>query len=163
MITTVFDSDDLPPGERLARFDEFQVKSTNPMHVGSQRPEEFRATARALDLAMVNMVELTCSPAEVWRTSRLIRSDDPELYSIVFPVRGGLAVRQAGREAVLGATDFALYDSWHPLEVRIAADRETATLVRVQVPRAHLPRPGNRLDRILATPLSGREDRKSVV
>lgn len=156
MIETVFRSDDLPPEERLTRFDEFQINSAHPMSVASDEPERFRATARALDLAAVNLVELTCSSVDVRRSSRLIREYDPELYSIVFPLRGRLGVVQGDREATLGARDFAWYDSRRPLEVRIVAEGETATLVRVQMPRALLPLPARQVDRILAVPMSGR-------
>lgn len=156
MIETVFRSDDLPPEERLARFDEFQINSTHPMRVASEEPEKFHATARALDLGSVNLVELTCSSADVWRTSRQIREYDPELYSFVFPLRGRLGVVQADREATLTGQDFAWYDSGHPLDVHIAAEEETATLVRVQLPRTLLPLPERQVDRILALPMSGR-------
>lgn len=157
MIKTVFRSDDMPPEERLARFDEFQVNSGNPMRVGSEEPERFHATARALDLSEVDVVELTCSAAEVRRTSRLIRSYDPELLSVVFPLRGRLGVTQAGREATLGAYDFAWYDSTRPLEVHIAPEDEAVTLVRTQMPRSLLPLSESRVDRILAVPMSGRD------
>jgi AraC-like DNA-binding protein len=155
MIKTVFHSDDMPPQNRLTRFDEFQVNSEYPMRVRSEEPENFRATARALDLAAVNVVELTCSSADVRRTPRMIRDSDPELYSIVFPLRGRVDVVQADREATLGARDFALYDSQRPSHIRIAAEGETATLVRAQLPRVLLPLSACQVDRILAVPMSG--------
>lgn len=114
MIKTVFHSDDMRPRDRLARFDDLQVNSPHPMRVTSEDPASFHATARALDLAAVNLVELTCSPSEVRRTPQQIREYDPELCAILFPLRERLAVTQAGREATLGAHDFALYDSRHP-------------------------------------------------
>ncbi|MFE3137369.1 helix-turn-helix domain-containing protein [Streptomyces scopuliridis] len=157
MMETVFHSDDLPPTERLARFDAFQVDSPHPMRVESGEPTRFSATARALDLAAVNVVELTCSPSDVRRTPRLIRRCDPELYSVVFALRGGLGVVQDAREAELGPFDFALYDSSRPFDVKIAADRGTAALVRAHVPRALLPLPADRSAELMAVPLPGRE------
>jgi len=58
MFETVFRSSDLPPEERLARFDALQVASPHPMRVLSGRPDTFRATARALALTSVDVVEL---------------------------------------------------------------------------------------------------------
>lgn len=156
MIQTVFLSDDLPPQERLPCFDEFQVKSAYPMSVRSDHPERFRAIARALELGAVDLVELECSSADVRRTSRQIQDCDPELYSIVFPLRGRIGVVQADREATLGAHEMAWYDSRRPLRVKIAAEEETATLVRAQVPRSLLPLPAGQVDRIVAVPMSGR-------
>jgi AraC-like DNA-binding protein len=157
MIKTVFRSDDLPPAERLACFDEFQVGSVHPMRVLSDDPAGFRATARALDLAAVNVVELTCSSSDVRRTPKLVRAADPELYSLVFALRGELGVTQAGRETALRAGDFAFYDSSRPFSLGIAGSRGTTTLVRAHVPRALLAMPMDDTDRLVAVPLSGRE------
>ena len=157
MITTVFCTDDLPVEDRLARFNEFHLNSAHPMRVKSEAPERFRATARALELAAVDVVELTCSSSDVLRTPRLVRAHDPELYSVIFPLRGRLALAQGGREATLGPQDFALYDSRYPFQVRIAAAGGITTLVRAHVPRALLPLPTRQVDRILAVSLSGKE------
>ncbi|WP_411088361.1 hypothetical protein [Streptomyces sp. 061-3] len=46
---------------------------------------------------------------------RLIRQADPELYSIVFALRGELEVTQLGRDATSGAHDLALCDSSRPM------------------------------------------------
>lgn len=154
MLRTVFRSDELPPGERLARFNDLQVNSVHPMRVVSARRADFHATARTLDLESVNVVDLKCAPSDVQRTPRLVRAYDPELYSVVFPLRGRLAVMQRGREASLSRYDFALYDSRHPVELRIAG--ENAALVRVHLPHALLPLPVHQIDRILAVSLPGR-------
>jgi AraC-like DNA-binding protein len=156
VIRTVFRSDDLPPAERLTRFDDFLLHSDHPMRVTDTDPANFRATARALDLGSVNVVELTCSPSLVRRTARLVRQGDPELYSVVFPRRGTLAVSQGGREALLGERDFALCDSAQPFSVRIAGPG-AVSLVRAHVPRALLPLPARQTGQLLATRLPGRE------
>jgi AraC-like DNA-binding protein len=49
-----------------------------------------------------------------------------------------------------------LYDSQRSLQVRIAPEGETATLVRAHLPRVLLPLPARQVDRILAVPMSGR-------
>ncbi|MET8126335.1 hypothetical protein ABZV67_03420 [Streptomyces sp. NPDC005065] len=78
-------------------------------------PEEFCATSRAPDLAAMDVVELTCSPSDVLRTPKLIRQADPELHSIVFPLRRELEVTQLGSDATSGAHDLALCDSSRPM------------------------------------------------
>ncbi|WP_031477705.1 helix-turn-helix domain-containing protein [Streptomyces bicolor] len=156
MHTTVFHSADLPQTERLARFDDFLLHSDHPMRLTETDPEPFQATARAFDLGPVNIVELTCSPSLVRRTPATIRQADPELCSIVFPRRGALVVTQAGREALLGERDLALYDSSRPFSVRLAGPGPV-TLVRAHVPRALLPLSARRTDRLLGTRLPGQE------
>ncbi|MGW6744991.1 AraC-like ligand-binding domain-containing protein [Streptomyces sp. NPDC055025] len=155
MIKTIFRSEDLPPDERLVRFDDLLVKSVHPMRVRSDDAEGFRATARALDLAAVNVTELTCTPSDVQRTPKLIRKADGELYSVVFALRGQLGVSQAGRTTTLGTNEFAVYDSSRPFHIRIAARHDTTTLVRAYVPRALLALPAGGADRLLAVPLPG--------
>ncbi|MDT0309716.1 helix-turn-helix domain-containing protein [Streptomyces sp. DSM 44917] len=156
VIRTVFRSEDLPPEERLPAFDGLQVASPHSMHVRSDAPD-FRATARGAELGIVDLVELTCSTADVWRTPRQIRASDPELVSVVFALRGSLGVVQAGREAALNGRDFAVYDSSRPFHVHIGADADTATLVRAHVPRALLSLPPGGAGRLLAVPLPGEE------
>ncbi|MFD7445797.1 helix-turn-helix domain-containing protein [Streptomyces sp. NPDC059909] len=156
MIRTVFQSDLLPPAERLDSFNDFHVNSCHPMRVTSADPEGFRATVRALDLGTMDVAELTCSPSDMQRTPKLIRQADPELCAVVFAPSGKLAVMQGDREAALGRQDFALCDSSRPLSLRIAGG-ETVTLVRAHVPRAMLPLAAGQTDRLLATRLSGQE------
>src|ERR1044072_7744263 len=67
VIQTVFRSDELREPERLPRFDELQRDSPHPMRVTSDTPAAFTATARALDLGGVDVVELTSSPIRVRR------------------------------------------------------------------------------------------------
>lgn len=111
---------------------------------------------RVLDLGPVHIVELTCPPTLVPRAPAMIRQPDPGLCSVVFPRRGALVVTQAGREALLGERDLALYDSSRPFTVRTAGPG-TVTLVRAHVPRALLPPSARHTDRLLGTRLPGHE------
>ncbi len=63
---------------------------------------------------------------------------------------------QADREAVLGTRDFALCEDARPFSVRTGG-HQAATAVRARVPRAMLPLPPRRHDRLLVTRLSGQE------
>ncbi|MGD3109894.1 helix-turn-helix domain-containing protein [Streptomyces sp. YGL11-2] len=151
----VFRSEDLPAKDRLAALDALWVNSEHPMRAISDNPEGVQATARMLDLAAVNVVELALSPVEVVRTPKLIRQADPELCSVIIPLSGTLVVSQARRETMLKVHELALYDSSQPFSLRLGADGGTTRLVRVHIPRALLGAPAKRLERILATPLSG--------
>ncbi|WP_327401756.1 helix-turn-helix domain-containing protein [Streptomyces sp. NBC_01288] len=156
MIRTVFRSEDLPPADRLAAFDTFLHTCDPPMRVTSTPPHRFRATARTRDLGPVRILELTCSPAVIRRTTRLIHRSDPAVCAVVFPLRGTLTVSQAGHEALLHGQDFTFYDSSRPLRLRITSP-EPATLLRVHVPWTLLPLPARRADRLLGTRLPAQE------
>ncbi|MDT0306471.1 helix-turn-helix domain-containing protein [Streptomyces sp. DSM 44917] len=157
MIRTVFHSEDLPPQERLAAFNAAQVRNPHPVRFGSERPQEFWATARELDLGTVNVSVLTCSTAEVRRTPRLIRDWDPELCSLVLPLRGDVAIGQAGRQAVLEEGDFAVYESSKPFRALVGGGSGTATVVTAHVPRRLLSHPAGDDGRLLAVRLPGRD------
>ncbi|WP_328584650.1 helix-turn-helix domain-containing protein [Streptomyces sp. NBC_00370] len=157
MFETMYRSQDLPPGKRLATLNEFFLSGEHPMELVSEAPKDFHATVRAVDLAAVNVVDLALSAADVLRTPKLIRRADPELYCAVMPLDGHLVVSQAGREAVLSAPDLALYDSSRPFRLRIVAGAEQQPrLLRAHIPRALLALPPAGVERLVARPLSGR-------
>jgi AraC-like DNA-binding protein len=153
----LFRIEDLPPRDRLDALDACWVESAHPMRAVSSEPAEFlRATGQMVDLAAVNVVELTLSQVEAVRTPELIRQADPELCSVIVPLDGTLVVSQAGREAVLDARELALYDSSQPFVLRLAADGGTTRVVRAHISKALLGEPAERLERLLAVPLPGR-------
>lgn len=154
MIQTVYDSASLPADERVPRFDELQATCTHPMRATSPCADRFHARARALDLAAVNVVELSVGPSDIRRTPRQIRAHDPRLCAVVFPVAGRLELSHGGRETALEAGDLAIYDSSHPFQLRTPV---TARLVRAHLPVSLLPLPRHRLERLLGVRLSARD------
>lgn len=161
MFKTVFTTQNLASDERLARFDELQSNSDHPMRASTPDAASFTAHVESLDLAAVNVVGLTCSPTGIVRTGRQVRDFDPELYSIVLPRTGRILLEQGGQQAVLIPGHMALYTSSQPFRVEIDPIRDapaaaaTASLLRVQVPKALLQLPEQRLDRVLAQSLPG--------
>ncbi|WP_392667149.1 helix-turn-helix domain-containing protein [Streptomyces sp. LN785] len=155
MMRTLFDRDDLPPLDRLAALNELFVTSEHPMGILGREAEAFRASVRTVDLAAVNVVELKVSSSHVLRTPRMIRQADPELICVAMASTGKLVMSQAGREAVLEATDIALYDSSRPFGLQLGAGGEAATMLRAHIPKALLGQPDDRIERLLARPLSG--------
>lgn len=155
MMHTVFDREELPPPDRLAALNDLFTGGEHPMRVLSPEPEGFSALVRTVDLAAVNVVELTVSPSHVLRTAPMVRQADPELLCVVVASTGKLVMGQAGREAVLGATDIALYDSSRPFDLQLGAGGEPATVVRAHLPKALLGQPADRVERLLARPLPG--------
>ncbi|MYR63741.1 helix-turn-helix domain-containing protein [Streptomyces sp. SID625] len=151
-----FDTEGVPPADRLAALDELFLGSDHPMGVRSPDAAGFRASIRAVDLAAVNVVDMAVSSSEVLRTARMVRQADPGLLCVVMGTTGRLVLHQGGREAVLGASDLALYDSSRPFGLRIGADGEQATLIRAHIPTALLGKSAGKLGELTARPLSGR-------
>lgn len=155
MLQTAFDGGDLPPAERLGALNDLFLSGEHPMGIVSDAPDDFGATARAVDLGAVNVVELTVSPSEVLRTPKMIRQTDPELCCAVVAVHGKLVVSQAGREAVLGERDVAFYDSSLPFGLGLGAGAEPATILRAHIPRGLLGLSAERTRELVARPLTG--------
>jgi AraC-like DNA-binding protein len=155
MMQTAFDGGDLPPAERLGALNDLFLSGEHPMGIVSDAPDDFGATARAVDLGAVNVVELTVSPSEVLRTPKMIRQTDPELCCAVVAVHGKLVVSQAGREAVLGERDVAFYDSSLPFGLGLGAGAEPATILRAHIPRGLLGLSAERTRELVARPLTG--------
>jgi AraC-like DNA-binding protein len=165
MFHTVFTTHNLPTNDRLALFDELQANSALPMRAFSKKADRFAARLDALDLAAVDVVELTVSTAEVIRTGRQVHDFDPDLYCLVMPRRGRVLLEQSRNQAALGRGSLALFSSSQPLRVRIEdpdgpKDRrlraeDMASLVRVQVPKSLFQLPSSKLDRMLARPVGG--------
>lgn len=151
----VYTTDGVAPEDRLAHFDHLQVNSDHPMHVTSEAAERFVAHARVVDLGAVNIVDLSCSPARVVRSPRLVRQGDPELVSVVVARSGRLVVSQAGRAAILQPGDLALYSSSQPFQITIDSDASTARLLRAHLPVSLLSKVVDDLDERVATPFSG--------
>lgn len=157
MMQELFDGGALAPLDQLAALNELFVTSEHPMGVYSQEAGDFRASARAMDLAEVNVVELSVNPCNVVRTPRMVAQADPEVLCAAVVSSGKLVISQAGREAVLAPWDIALYDSSRPFDIQLGAGGERATLLRAHIPKAMLGQPEGRTERLLARPLSGRD------
>ena len=157
---STYTTDGIAPEDRLPHFDDLQVHSDHPMHVHSAAPTRFGAHARMLNLGAVDLVDLSCTPAVVDRTARLVQQGDPDLISVVFSRSGHILVTQDGREALLRTGDLAFYTSSRPFRIRI--DNESpdvdgrARLVRAHMPRSMLSAVAGDFDEMLATPLPGR-------
>ncbi|MEU5821371.1 helix-turn-helix domain-containing protein [Streptomyces sp. NPDC047803] len=158
MLRTLFDRDDLPPQDRLAALNDLFLTSEHTMGVLSGDAEGFSASVRGVDLAAVNVVELTMSPGRVVRSEKMVRQGDPELVCVALAASGSVLMSQAGRDALLGPGDIAFYDSSRPFEIRFGArGGEGATLIRAHVPRALLSGSGDFVEPLLARPLPGRD------
>jgi AraC-like DNA-binding protein len=155
MMQAFFDGADLPPRGRLAALNELFTASGHPMGVRSQEADDYWAAARTVDLAAVNVVELAIAPSQVTRTARMVAQADPEVLSVAVASTGKLVMSQAGREAVLGTWDVALYDSSRPFDLHLGAGGERATVLRAHIPKALLGQPEGRIERLLARPLPG--------
>ncbi|MFH9354839.1 helix-turn-helix domain-containing protein [Kitasatospora sp. NPDC017646] len=157
MLEKVFDSQRLPVLDRVEAWRDITASALIPNEFVVDRAAEFRASLRAAELGGAQVTDLTYASMTSRRTPRLIRQSDPEMYCVGLILRGQQVIVQDRCEAPLGAGDLVVYSTSHPYAAAVEAGRDTAASVVVQVSRAMVPVSSNRVDRILAARMSGRE------
>ncbi|NJP96987.1 helix-turn-helix domain-containing protein [Nonomuraea sp. FMUSA5-5] len=157
MQVTHIDTEDLPPRDRLAIWQELGGKALFPVRIHSDSDQDFRAATRVLTLGEIQVGAVRHPSIRVRRAMPLIRQRDPEAYMIKVMHSGETGLRQAGRETVFGAGRLTLLDTYRPLEGWRRQTRGPASGVTVQIPRHRLPLPSNAVDEL--TSMAFRADR----
>jgi len=114
----------------------------------------FEGSIRQHTLPSLDMSVVTSGPQKVMRTPGHIAHSSDDYFLVSIQARGQGVVRQDGRDAVLSAGDFALYDSTRPYELLFEESFEQIVLKL----------PGDRqrgelrdTEALTATTVSGRE------
>jgi AraC-like DNA-binding protein len=153
----VFDSQDLPEPSRLDAWRDVTASALIPNEFSVDTAADFRASLRAADLGRAGVTALTFASMTRRRTPQLIRRSDPEMYAVGLILRGEQVIRQDRTQASLAQGDLVVYSTSRPCEAVVNARQGTAASVVVQIPRVSVPLSENRVDRLLAARLPGRE------
>jgi AraC-like DNA-binding protein len=147
--------EDEPPRSRLDYFRHVVADTFVPFDLQIDADHDFSARILAGQVGTVHVAKVRAPRLKAFRTPKLIRVSDPELFKLEVPVRGHTVFAQGDREAVLGPGDFTLLDLSRPCQL---ADRgEEHGNVAVKFPHAALPLPHDELARLTAVPISGRD------
>ena len=115
-----------------------------PVRGGRHDESEFRAGVAARDFGSLRLIELVTPAGECFRTARIARAADEELWQIELMTRGRVRVEQGSGSAELGPADLVLVDPARPVRFASTASRHVSVLV----PRRELrlrPRDADRL------------------
>jgi AraC-like DNA-binding protein len=134
-----------------------------PMVFTPADPLDFSAVISQTDLGAASLTELAFSSHRVARGPALIRHGDPEMYIVVFHVRGTFAMSHTGREITLGAGDMALGDSSLPYHSVVGNGPGMTESLLLHLPKRLVPLPAAALERLLATRLPYHRGIGSVV
>lgn len=150
----VFDSDDLPAGERFACWYELSRKAHIPTRLKVDDEASFRASTRVLGSATLRVsVETVRSSTFAERTPQLISQSDPEQYLIGTVLNGTYGINQVDRDVTIGVGDLLFLDSSRPFQ----AHYDGGTHLMFWLPRTLLPQSVNDLAPLLAARLPGRD------
>jgi AraC-like DNA-binding protein len=156
VIETVLRSEDIPAADRFAWFREMTSHTLMPTEITSDHADDFRACVRLLELGAVQVSVLSYPSLRSRRTSALVRRSDPEQYGLALTLNGRQSISHRRRDASVGAGDLLLYDTSHPSDAWASpGDGNACEGIIVNVPRAAIPLPATKVDRLLGAPLPG--------
>lgn len=93
-------------------------------------------------LGSVVLAQVAASHAQVERTPRLIKADDPELYKFGLQISGTSIIEQDDRQARLLPGDLAIYDTSRPYRISFSDDFQMTVAMfprsLVRLPEKHM-------------------------
>ncbi|MFF0445140.1 helix-turn-helix domain-containing protein [Streptomyces sp. NPDC004609] len=154
---TEFRTDALDAPER--RVDQFE-KAVGQWHVPHRfrsGEDDFAAGMRVLSLGDLQVSTLTYPRLDVARTPRLIRQCDPEVFHLVYMVKGHADIFAATSDNRVETGALVILDSSSPYQVHCADSAGSLTSIVAQIPRSMLPLSPRAVRRALgvAVPLDG--------
>lgn len=149
---------EVPPAYQLARYREVVRALPVPLEIGADPTADFlvRMSSETFgEMAVARISSAAPTSYQIKRTRELIRRSDPEAYRLVLTRRGRMSLSHAGRSALIGPRDLALYDTSLPFEGRRGSRAGIDESVMVTFPRALLPLPARVVRQILGARLPG--------
>ncbi|MFI8165946.1 helix-turn-helix domain-containing protein [Streptomyces sp. NPDC085931] len=138
---TVLDTTDLPPGDRTEAWVQTTALAAVTTRFRFPQPERFGARIRAMELGAVQLSTLNYAPLVSYRSAKLIRQADPEVYQLALITSGRQDIEQAGHRTSLGPGEILLYDSSRPFEAQVDVSQDRSSSVLLQFPRHLMPLP----------------------
>ncbi|MCX4819692.1 helix-turn-helix domain-containing protein [Streptomyces sp. NBC_01142] len=133
--------------DRFDWFCETVSSDVMPVMLSTQHAADFRASVTDLDLGVVRLSALACSPVLSRRTLAHVRRGDPEHLQLALVTQGAFRISQRGNESVV-AGGLVLTDTSRPSEGECTGGR--VETVVMQIPRPDLALRPDRVDRLLA-------------
>lgn len=144
-------SDALERKDRFDWFCETVSSGVMPISLSTRHADDFQARLMHLDLGVVQLSSLVCSPVVSRRTLAHVRRGDPENLQLALMTQGAFRISQGGNESVVEG-GLVLTDTSRPSEGACTGG-QVGTLV-VQIPRRTLALGSDRVDRLLAQSLA---------
>lgn len=157
---TIVDTEQVAAADRFGMWLELVARTAAPLRIHSAHAQDFAARAELIELGPIQIVNYRYPSLNCFRTPKLVRQSDPEIYLLALTTAGASAAEQEGRRSAGHAGEFTFYDGSRPHEVHHQGDdggREAARSIAVIIPHAALPLPPQRLAPLLGGRMSGTE------
>jgi AraC-like DNA-binding protein len=142
---------DAPTSERIDYWEHAIAGTLLPMRGRHRGAGEFRAQMVAGTVGAVRVAQTSTPQGECFRSPKLIRQIDPEVYQIDVVCSGEVVAEQNGRQVRLGAADIAFVDPTRPVRYLSTP----STHVSVLFPRVMLPLPAETVARLAPMHIPG--------
>jgi hypothetical protein len=129
VVTTILSTDGVASGERVAFWRQALSETFVPMTVCAVPGDRFAGCIRSAWIGRL-VAEVASTAHDIHRTSRESSRTDAEYLQIGMVYRGVGTVAQDGREAVLGAGDFAVFETTRPFRWSFAGDWDVGAFTR---------------------------------
>ncbi|MGW0287095.1 AraC-like ligand-binding domain-containing protein [Streptomyces sp. NPDC003236] len=148
----VFDSEDFPARDALAAWAEVTRRAVMPTAFRLVDIDTFDGWFKTMPLGSAQVSAMSYSSFCTLRTPDLIRASDPECLQIALPRSGSHVLEQNRSQVRAGPGQLLVFDSSRPFEGY--ADGEA---LLIQLPRALLPLPAHRVERLMTRALPADE------
>jgi AraC-like DNA-binding protein len=122
VVTTILSTDGVASQEREGFWRQALSETFVPMTVGAIPGDRFAGCLRSDWIGRLMVAEVASTAQDIQRTRREISRTDAAYLQIGMVYRGAARVAQDGREAVLGAGDFAVFETTRPFRWSFAGD-----------------------------------------
>lgn len=150
----IMSTDGLAPAERFDGWLDHMSQLVVPVRFTSDNRADFRGRIEAIDLGTVQVSSHVLPGCDAFRTSRLIRRSDPELFYLLFAQSGPIGLTQDRKSVTLGRLDMALYHTSRPYHVRTDGKHVNQALL-IAFPAGLLPFARPALEQSVAKVLPG--------
>jgi AraC-like DNA-binding protein len=122
VVTTILSTDGMARHEREGFWRQALSETFVPMTVGAVTGDRFGGSIRSDWIGRLMVAEVASTAQDIHRTSREISRTDAAYLQIATVYRGVARVAQDGREAALGAGDFAVFETTRPFRWTFGSD-----------------------------------------
>ncbi|MFW6721136.1 helix-turn-helix domain-containing protein [Streptomyces sp. MAR4 CNY-716] len=147
------DTDDIGVPDRLGWWHDMVDREVMPVSIRMAHAHRFQGRVESVGLPHAQAAAFDFSPMAARRSPAHIRRQDPEDVFLMLVREGAVRLEQQRSVACLGPGGMALYSSSHPLTCDFLGNGGAVRLTLLRLPRAVLPLPAGRTDRVLAEPL----------
>lgn len=148
-------TDDIGVPDRFGWWHDMVDREVMPVSIRSAHTHRFQGRVESVELPHCQVATFAFPPMAAGRSPALIRRRDPEEVFLLLVRGGAVRLEQERGVACLGRGGMALFSTSHPLTCDFLDKGGPLRLTLLRLPRAALPLPAGRAERMLAEPLPG--------